>query len=279
MSMDSQAAGLPHPAYPMTALPPPPHTTPPPRSYWHSLAWWKPTSANDDIFEARPAPPSYDAAMQQAQRQRQQMGECCDDADSADSIGGDSLAPPYSEIHHDPIIIPPVFAPVHYSAAASFSLPAQYRAGAALVLPVPPPRFNHLSHVAAVNRPRSQMDEREVEQIREIHDDDDDGEAAPQGQSSRVTSAAAANATRSTHSTLPHVIRRMRARSREAIVMPPEERDAVLQRFSLQLQLNISASSSDTTSSANSALAVPLADDGLGGVGGSQTSISSGDQY
>ncbi len=253
ISVDSQAA--PHASFPMSTLPPPPHTSST-RSYWYSLAWWKPATNSEDMFEARPAPPSYDAAMQQASHRtppasipRGADRNFPEEDDSGDSLGGESLAPPYSEIHHDPIIPDWVMTTSGQETSNATGLPAaatsgaHSRPGAALVLPVPPPPFSHLSHVATLRRPRSQMEETTIEAAPSRT------EEAGTREDMRAPAVAAPNRSPH-HATLPHVIRRMRARSREGIVLPPEERDAVLQRFSLQLQLNISASSSDSSSSA-----------------------------
>ena len=61
------------PPIPLSSLAPP-HSAPPnanpTRSYWQSLVWWKPSANAADIFEARPAPPSYDDAMMQQQQQQ-----------------------------------------------------------------------------------------------------------------------------------------------------------------------------------------------------------------
>ena len=215
----------------------------PQRSYWYSgLAWWK--STNDDIFEARPAPPSYDDAMmhQQIPASTTSAGseaEC----GSLESAEAESEAPPYSEIHLDPVIVPADYATALRPVVPAPVIHHHHRnivPGAALVLPVPPPSFSHLNHVTM--RPRSQQ-----------------GQAVdvPAGGQDPVScdEAAQSSVESRRHSrTLPHVIRRLRARSREGIVMPPEERDAVLQRFSLQLNLNLSASSTSSDSSMSTAM-------------------------
>lgn len=287
MSLDSQ---MPPPhsmgpnardVYPMTAMPPPPHhTNPPPpppsaRSYW--LTWWKPSSNNEDAFDARPAPPpSYDAAMMHATDSRRAPNRGGDfdyefDGESAmndddDSVSGNSQAPPYSEIHHDPIIpdwvnpvttTQPVSLPPQATDAsfAASGLPETARdrrqhiprAGATLVLPVRPPEFSALSGHGRVGRPSSQMESRRVEVL---------GDGGT-GRGHRHSSSSGATGRRPLHSTLPSgVLMNLNARSREGIVvppsLPPQERDAALQRFSLQLQLNIS----DSSDSSNSAFEV-----------------------
>ena len=274
MSLDSQMPPPPPHSFPMTAMPPPPHhANPPPpasgRSYW--LTWWKPSSNNEDAFDARPAPPpSYDAAMMHAvtdsRRAPNRGGEFdydyeaegdVDDDDDDDSVSGTSQAPPYSEIHHDPII-PDWVNPVTTATAQPVSLPPQaadpssglpetardrrlvvHRAGAALVLPVRPPEFSVLRG-GQLRRPRSQMESRQVDNL-------GDGRSRGHRQSS------SSSGRRPLHSTLPSgVLMNLNARSREGIVVPPslpsQERDAALQRFSLQLQLNISDSSDSSTS-------------------------------
>ena len=299
MSLDSQMPPPPHSlgpnardVYPMTAMPPPPPPAPPSaRSYW--LTWWKPSSNNEDAFDARPAPPpSYDAAMMHVTDSRRAPNRGGDfdydyeaegmgarypataDDDDDDSVSGISQAPPYNQIHHDPIIpdwVNPVTAATSMPLGATqpISLPPQGtgasfaasglpetsrdrrqhvtpRAGAALVLPVRPPVFGALSGAgtAAFRRPRSQIESRQAE-VR-----GGDG-----GRGHRQSSSSSGR--RPLHSTLPSgVLMNLNARSREGIVvppsLPPRERDAALQRFSLQLQLNIS----DSSDSSNSAFAV-----------------------
>ena len=282
MSLDSQMPPPPHSlgpnardVYPMTAMPPPPPPAPPSaRSYW--LTWWKPSSNNEDAFDARPAPPpSYDAAMMHVTDSRRAPNRGGDfdyefDGESAmndddDSVSGNSQAPPYSEIHHDPII-PDWVNPVTTATAQPVSLPPQaadpsslaastglpetardrrlvvHRAGAALVLPVRPPEFSVLRG-GQLRRPRSQMESRQVDNL-------GDGRSRGHRQSS---SSSSSSGRRPLHSTLPSgVLMNLNARSREGIVVPPslpsQERDAALQRFSLQLQLNISDSSDSSTS-------------------------------
>ena len=287
MSLDSQMPPAPPPhSFPMTAIPPPPHhANPPPpappsgRSYW--LAWWKPSSNNNaDAFDARPAPPpSYDAAMMHSvtdSRRAPNRGGEFDydyeaaegdgDEDDDDSVSGTSQAPPYSEIHHDPII-PDWVNPVTTATAQPVSLPPQaadpssfaastglpetardrrlvvHRAGAALVLPVRPPEFSVLRG-GQLRRPRSQMESRQVDNL---------GDGRSRGHRQSSSSSSSSSGRRPLHSTLPSgVLMNLNARSREGIVVPPslpsQERDAALQRFSLQLQLNISDSSDSSTS-------------------------------
>ena len=109
-------------------------------SYWYSLAWLKPTSSSSSasghahsVFEQRPAPPSYDDAMMQQPPSRQ-LTAAVGGADtlrnsgrshnhhhggpgghqhasltsnsSSGSFNG-SEAPPYSEIHLDPVVPEP----------------------------------------------------------------------------------------------------------------------------------------------------------------------------
>ena len=282
MSLDSQMPPAPPPhSFPMTAIPPPPHhANPPPpppsgRSYW--LAWWKPSSNNNaDAFDARPAPPpSYDAAMMHSvtdtRRTTGRGGEFDYDYEAAegdgdeddDSVSGNSQAPPYSEIHLDPIIpdwvnqvttttTQPISLPPQQATDASFAASAGLpetaardrhftvpRAGAALVLPARPPDFSALGG-GRLRRPRSQMESRR--QVENLGDGRGRGHRHSSGR-------------RPVHSTLPSgVLMNLNARSREGIVVPPslpsqsQERDAALQRFSLQLQLNISDSSDSSNS-------------------------------
>lgn len=233
-------------AYPMTVLHPPHSSSsnsshPPRHSYWHSWAWWKPSS--NDMLEARPAPPSYDEAMmnasQQQQQQQQQPVENCE-CSSIESNG--SEAPPYSEIHLDPIISEPSeWYRQQQMLQQQQQRPPAVPCGAALVLPVPPQPFPHLNHVGTPP-PRVRQEDEITPHL-----------ARPRSQQSGQVGGGAADLTprRDITATLPHVIRRMRARSREGIVLPPEERDAVLQRFSLQLNLNISSSGSSSSSTLN----------------------------
>ena len=145
-----------------------------------------------------------------------------------------------------PVSLPPQAADPS-SLAASTGLPETardrrlvvHRAGAALVLPVRPPEFSVLRG-GQLRRPRSQMESRQVDNL-------GDGRSRGHRQSS------SSSGRRPLHSTLPSgVLMNLNARSREGIVVPPslpsQERDAALQRFSLQLQLNISDSSDSSTS-------------------------------
>ena len=302
MSLDSQMPPPPPHSFPMAAMPPPPHhANPPPptsgRSYW--LTWWKPSSNNnEDAFDARPAPPpSYDAAMMHAVTdpgRRGAPGRAADfdydyeaEGDDDDSVSGASQAPPYSEIHHDPIIpdwvnpvatAQPISLPPQQATDASFAASAGLpetaardrrhvvpRAGAALVLPVRPPDLGALGG-GRLRRPRSQMESRQAESL-------------PEGGGRGHRHASSSYGRRPLHSTLPSgVLMNLNARSREGIVVPPslpaQDRDAALQRFSLQLQLNIS-DSSDSSNSAFEGVPEPTQD---GESPASSSSISSIEQ-
>ena len=203
-------------------LPPPPHhgqsTSSSQRSYWYSWAWWKPSQT--DLFESRPAPPSYDDAMQQQQQhqhqhEQQQQQECS----SLESSAAGSEAPPYSEIHLDPVI-PQPYLVNNNSNNISSPRPPQVPCGAALVLPVPPPgEGRRLNRVGLPDNHH---------------------------QRSRSDLTADLNPTQ----TFPANLVRMRARSRTGIVgLPKEERDAVLHRFSLQLNMESSPTNSSCSNS------------------------------
>lgn len=233
LSVDSaleQGAG----AYPMST----------PRSHWHPLGWWKP---QPNLFDGRPAPPSYDDAMMQSNTRDPGGPGGGSSNSSLESQCSAEEAPPYSEIQRDPIIQEQMSWYGHLrqpmSAASNHpqqpsqhhhtvgiplpSRPATVPRGAALVLPVPAPSQNTLQHV----EPK-----------------------APSADASQTPPTISPTGPGRTQSsvTLPPSLRRMRARSREGIVLPPEERDLVLQRFSLELNLNISASSSSLSSCSTS---------------------------
>lgn len=268
-------------AYPMTVIHPPHNSSsggsgsvvsPPRHSYWHSWAWWKP--ATTEIFEARPAPPTYDEAMMNVggggggaqlqsadlvsssrhadtQAQHHHQGNSGSNCECSSIESNGSEAPPYSEIHLDPVISEPSEWYRQQELQQQQHRPATLPCGAALVLPVPAQPFPHLNHVGTLPSRLRQADHH-----RRAREDDEEEEITPHlarprsqqsGRVSAVNRAATATATQDLATTLPHVIRRMRARSREGIVLPPEERDAVLQRFSLQLNLNISSSGSSSS--------------------------------
>ena len=103
-------------------------------------------------------------------------------------------------------------------------------------------------------------------------------ESLPEGDG-RGQHHASSSGRRPLHSTLPSgVLMNLNARSREGIVVPPslpaQDRDAALQRFSLQLQLNIS-DSSDSSNSAFEGVVEPSQD---GESRASSSSISSIEQ-
>ena len=185
MSMDSSGP-YPGPGGPsgfaMAPLPPPPHHgqssssgsgAAPARSYWQSLAWWKPSQA--DMFEARPAPPSYDDAMQQPQPAPSGRNNAAAEEQECSSLeSAGSEAPPYSEIHLDPVVVvggghaewfhpyrrtsgrpPPPLPPMQQQHQhARPPVPPVPRAGAALVLPPGPPLpadFRQLNRVGLPN--------------------------------------------------------------------------------------------------------------------------------
>ena len=145
--------------------------------------WWKPP----EFFEhQRAAPPSYDqtinedmvaAAREATENRRGVSGEHddgggggpiidevqCVDEDSDVSSSG-SEAPPYDEIHQDPIInIQPPLSPSRVVLGGGrgyggITLPS----GAALVLPSPAPPLSQLHHVTTTSRSgRIRHDDRE----------------------------------------------------------------------------------------------------------------------
>ncbi|TRY63345.1 hypothetical protein TCAL_04014 [Tigriopus californicus] len=224
MSVDSvaQAHSLRASSYPMSVMPT--H-----RSYWHHLAWWKP---NHDMFEQRPAPPSYDDAMMQARGHEN---------DSLGSSSG-SEAPPYSEIHLDPVIpepsewycqqnqsgSPPPVPQPHPSPRPS-AIP-----GAALVLPSPAPtspRLNHVLNSELAQDAAAALGETSVTHAQVI---------AAENDPTPVVVVNPCEEDQVRRAKLPKVIRRMRARSREGIVIPNETN---CQRYSLQLHVDVSPTS------------------------------------
>ena len=303
MSMDSQLppphslAAVATDVYPTTVMPPPPHANPAPppstpRSYW--LSWWKPSSTNEHVFDARPAPPpSYDAAMTLAHpdvraRSASNRGgefdyydyedegaERGEDDDDDGSVSGNSLAPPYSQIHLDPII-PDWVNPVTSRAAAPAGDPDSAQTPAPCSLP--PPRVPDAASFPTSGLPETARNRRQH------------ARAQCRGQGARAgaalvlpvlpptfgaTTVAVAARRPSSQMESRQVGRRgegegghchhhtasssssgrrlvnLSARSREGIValppsLPPREHDAsdaALQRLSLPLHLNISDSS------------------------------------
>ena len=174
------------------------------------------------MFESRPAPPSYDDAMLHQPQPSSAMQRCNSEAECSSMESNGSEAPPYSEIHLDPVIPQPREWQQQLQQQSSHNQQVTVEiantnrhhvpCGAALVLPCPaPPDFSQLNHVELPNSDS-------------LQDQEQQGDP------------------------LPSPLRRMRARSREAIVLPRQERDAVLQRFSLQLNLSLSGSSSSSES-------------------------------
>ena len=185
-------------------------------NYLYSFAWWKPP------FDVQwTAPPSYDDAVFNDEHHRPRI--MCNEPLPSDFSSSDSGsdAPPYDAIHLDPIIQQPTMPPPHGAEGSSDtrdcprSNPQSRPAGGALVMPVSIPESYHLNHVELPNN-----DESSIPHINVDADDND----------------------------LHSAVHRLRPRSRDAIILPREERDAVLHRFSLQLNLNVSDTSSSSTS-------------------------------
>jgi len=244
---------------------------PPPRSsHWYSLAWWKPASPHDILAAHRP-PPTYDDALTHQvpattdiQPPRSAGRAIAEPAESPSlsSASNASEAPPYSEIHLDPVIRdydvwaqPPNVAALHREAVAALGSQSNRPAlcGAAMVLPPgPPPAHSTLHHIRSPqesppepapesNASTSSFQPRVVLSAarrrpgrREVASDGCARLAAVNSSASALHHVVGVP-------TLPRRLRRLRARSREGVAMRSsssgEGSTATLHRFSLQLDL------------------------------------------